>query len=100
MKYVIHVYSGYWPDQISHTQSMVGFWWLKDKSGKYSYHLWNSHLKYIPIDPAIWAAIGHHFLAKKKIKNADQKPDTFFWGGGGLKDAFIFTTHYFYNDFF
>ena len=44
----------------------------------------------IPIDPAIFAAIGHRFIAKKKkIKNADawvwgdvrgdQKPQTFCW---------------------
>ena len=43
----------------------------------------------IPVDPAIWAAIEHRFIAKKiKIKNADarvwgdtlgdQKPETFF----------------------
>ena len=47
----------------------------------------------IPIDPAILAAIGHRFIAKKnKNKNADarvwgdtrgdQKPETLFWPNG------------------
>ena len=46
------------------------------KSGKHSYPYVKKSFKMqrgrIPIDPAILAAIGHHFVAKqKKIKNAD-----------------------------
>ena len=52
------------PDQISHTQSMVA-----KKSGKrscpYVKKLFETQHGRIPIDPAILAAIGHRFIAKK-----------------------------------
>ena len=41
----------------------------------------------IPIDPAILAAIGHCFTAKKikMTTRADQKPELFIWGGEEVK---------------
>ena len=51
-------------------------WWLRDAS---QIPMWKSRLKTqhgrIPIDPAILAAIGQRFIAKKtqKIKNADTR---------------------------
>ena len=47
--------------QIPHTQSMVA------KRGRTN----RANVGRIPLDPAILAAIGHSFIAKKKTKNAD-----------------------------
>ena len=77
-------------DQISHIQSMVA------KRGKRSYpyvkKLFKTQHGRNPIDPAILAAIGHRFIAKKEklkmpireseVMRAETRNGDFFWGGG------------------
>ena len=62
-KYVIHVIRRY---QISHNiQSMVSKRGLTNWANIHT-HMWKTQHGRIPIDPAILAAIGHHFTAKKR----------------------------------
>ena len=87
-KYVIHCIRG---NQISHVQSMVAKRGLTNWANIHT-PMWTKSFKAqhdrVPIDPAILAAIGHRFIAQKKIikysdalvwgdVRGDQKPGTF-----------------------
>ena len=59
------------PDQIFHTQSMVAKRGLTNQANVDPYVKKSFKTQRDRINPAIFAAIGHHFIAKKPPKNAD-----------------------------